>query len=418
MISKINNLLGFRSGSSAMRYFALLSLLTFMVFNVQTAQAAHVEPTFVSGNPTCGDFDTNGLDLIEFKIEPVASGTYSFMGVDFNITVRDTPQGEVFDFEIIGGRTYLVVAKGGPNANLYDYRPDGETADTGLHAPVAPNGRYYGLSHISFCFLPGVASIDVDKECVDPELNEDQDMIIYTITGKVTNDGDFDLFNIELVDVPPADGFFKVVDCESGDWDEVSYFPYAGPLAPGEEICYANTMTVALDQNGLMDTVTVTADWISGEVTDSATAQCPNLQIDPNIQVSKDCQALIVEEGDNLVVKVRVYGKVCNTGDTNLDNVFVKDLNIETDPDPLVSGAFLAAPFAPDHPTVDEGACIEFEGTYYPSAATDSTGTSTESTCAGDLWFMDTVEATADDIFGQPVIHSDMANCPLCYECE
>jgi hypothetical protein len=45
-----------------------------------------------------------------------------------------------------------VIVKGGPNANFYDYRPDGEDADKNLHAPVNPgSGDFYGLSHISFC---------------------------------------------------------------------------------------------------------------------------------------------------------------------------------------------------------------------------------------------------------------------------
>jgi hypothetical protein len=45
-----------------------------------------------------------------------------------------------------------VIAKGGPNANVYTYDPE-STGDTGLHAPVNPNNnRFFGLSHISFCY--------------------------------------------------------------------------------------------------------------------------------------------------------------------------------------------------------------------------------------------------------------------------
>jgi hypothetical protein len=65
--------------------------------------------------------------------------------------VNDTAQGPTFDWT----STSLVAAifvKGGPDGNLYDYRPDGALADTGLHAPVNDsNGKYYGLSHLTFC---------------------------------------------------------------------------------------------------------------------------------------------------------------------------------------------------------------------------------------------------------------------------
>jgi hypothetical protein len=45
-----------------------------------------------------------------------------------------------------------VIAKGGPNANVYTYLTE-VTSDTGLHAPVNPNNnRFFGLSHISFCY--------------------------------------------------------------------------------------------------------------------------------------------------------------------------------------------------------------------------------------------------------------------------
>ena len=44
--------------------------------------------------------------------------------------------------------------KGGPVANFYDYRPDGEDADTDLHAPFNPASQeFYGLSHIDFCVI-------------------------------------------------------------------------------------------------------------------------------------------------------------------------------------------------------------------------------------------------------------------------
>lgn len=53
-----------------------------------------------------------------------------------------------------GGSVIGVAVKGGPNTNFYDYRPNGVTSGTGLHAPVNPdNNKFYGLSHISFCYV-------------------------------------------------------------------------------------------------------------------------------------------------------------------------------------------------------------------------------------------------------------------------
>src|SRR6266542_1096717 len=52
------------------------------------------------------------------------------------------------------GTVVGVAVKGGPDANFYDYRPDGVSSGTGLHAPVNPrNQKFFGLSHISFCYM-------------------------------------------------------------------------------------------------------------------------------------------------------------------------------------------------------------------------------------------------------------------------
>lgn len=98
------------------------------------ASAEHVQPTQLSGNPSCeGDL----------KIEPVVSGTYD------GVTI--TVHGSTFDFTTSGDTVVTsVIVKGGPNANLYTYDPPA-TSDTGLHAPINPNNnKPYGLSHLCF----------------------------------------------------------------------------------------------------------------------------------------------------------------------------------------------------------------------------------------------------------------------------
>ena len=44
-----------------------------------------------------------------------------------------------------------VIVKGGPNANAYVYAGE-SSGDTGLHAPFNGPDKYYGLSHVDFCW--------------------------------------------------------------------------------------------------------------------------------------------------------------------------------------------------------------------------------------------------------------------------
>jgi hypothetical protein len=109
--------------------------------------------SFVDDNPTCGDLAPAGVTWTEFKVEPVASGTESDGTLTVTLTVRDTDDGQVFDWTSNIG-VDAVFVKGGPNGLLYLYDPPAEsTGDTGLHAPVNPeNDKFFGLSHVSFCY--------------------------------------------------------------------------------------------------------------------------------------------------------------------------------------------------------------------------------------------------------------------------
>ena len=116
------------------------------------ASNAQTEPTsstsVVAGNPTCGQL---GAGWTEFKIEPVDDGTFTQGPLTVTIEVSDTDDGPVFDWTSNIG-VYAVFVKGGPGGLLYVYDPE-STGDTGLHAPVNPaNGKFYGLSHLSFCY--------------------------------------------------------------------------------------------------------------------------------------------------------------------------------------------------------------------------------------------------------------------------
>jgi len=47
-----------------------------------------------------------------------------------------------------------VIVKGGDDANIYDYQPDGTFADTGLGAPPNASGGSAGLSNVTLCANP------------------------------------------------------------------------------------------------------------------------------------------------------------------------------------------------------------------------------------------------------------------------
>jgi hypothetical protein len=108
-----------------------------------------IQPTVVPGNPTCADYG-----LYELKVDPPASGTYEDGVLTVKVTVKGSPNGQIFDWESNIG-VDLVIAKGGKfGGNLYTYDPPEEaTADTGLHTPINnEQGEYANLSHITFCY--------------------------------------------------------------------------------------------------------------------------------------------------------------------------------------------------------------------------------------------------------------------------
>src|SRR4030095_11061417 len=118
---------------------ATLLMMAWAIFPT-AAEATHVQPTFVTGNPGCGDLGDPDLTSLT-KFEPVSSGTQD--GV--TITVDDA----LFDWTSQIGIDAVIV-KGGDNANVYFY--DEATSDTDLHAPINPNNdKPFGLSHIEFC---------------------------------------------------------------------------------------------------------------------------------------------------------------------------------------------------------------------------------------------------------------------------
>jgi hypothetical protein len=107
--------------------------------------------SFAAGNPQCGTVAEGGFNLT-IDAADLAVGNYG----PIDITAYD---GTYVSWAINSEYLYiydanLVIVKGGPNAILYNYDTLDDW-DTDLTAPVNPkNDKYYGISHISFCFDP------------------------------------------------------------------------------------------------------------------------------------------------------------------------------------------------------------------------------------------------------------------------
>ncbi len=251
-----------------------------------------------------------------------------------------------------------------------------------------------------------VCKIDVTKYCEKPRLNSTEDKIIYDIKGQVENSGFGTVYDVTLVDTPAADGDFAWVDCTTGVSLTQSPLGTLSTLAANGIACYTNTFTVPLDKNGADDTIKATAytaDAGAGTaLTDSTTADCPNLQISPSLSISKTCTTAITLAGNNVAAEVQVSGTVCNTGDSRLDKVTVKDSE---------AGILLGPISLPKKDST--GDCVNYTGSYIPTQALDASGTAT--TKPTDVVFKDTVYANGTDIFLKAVKEQTAnAQCPLC----
>lgn len=169
--------------------------------------AASVTPAVVAGNPTCASVGLTGVG--DLKIDPPNAGTYPFSfpitGGSIAGTITVSTDGVYFDWSKSPtpyNPVLVVLAKGGPNANMYDYRPAGAFSDTGLHSPINPsNGNPYGLSHINFC-------IDLTPP-PEPQLTASKQM-----------DGDWERRWTWTLDKSVTPG---VIDMFEGDTHDVEY---------------------------------------------------------------------------------------------------------------------------------------------------------------------------------------------------
>jgi hypothetical protein len=287
----------------------LLALAQPLAFAAAGAPSGNeVQPTEVDGNPTCSVLMDEGTFAFEIRInDPVTGSSLTIDGVTITITdVRNTSLGQVFDWEAEGGVVNGVFVKGGPKGNLYLYNPPA-TSDTGLHAPINPNnGKYYGLSHVSFCVTPGVASIDVTKVC--PAGGQTISGTVVTSRNTVTllNDGDFLLNGIQIREdtsetcsLTKVDGAAVNVALPLNTYVTVpNGGSFDGNLAVDESVVLEVTCTD--DELNVANTITGTGTASTGDVVDDTSTsnpadpgQCP-LAPTPDVSIVKDC----VDESD------------------------------------------------------------------------------------------------------------------------
>lgn len=212
------------------------------------------DPALHGGNDTGGC--ANGEH--EFKIEgtqdsntsdaDLNSGTYTdpATGTRFEIMVYSTTSGAVFDFRVSGGSAAEVRAKGGPDHNSFNYfvheDPDGDDpangttagSDTRLHSPEQATDKWYGLSHVTFCYDTGT-EIRIVKTALDDSITIG-DAFSYDITVSDVADG-IDALNVTVIDPLLPDGF---------DWNVVSQSGSACSIADGDTDGNADDLTCAI----------------------------------------------------------------------------------------------------------------------------------------------------------------------------
>jgi hypothetical protein len=110
------------------------------------AQATSVDPALIDGNPSCADLGYPH----EIKFDPPAPGSKSAGGVTVEMSLGADQYGTLVDWTS-SAPIDAVIVKGGPNALSYVYAGE-SSGDTGLHTPFNGPDKYYGLSHVNFCW--------------------------------------------------------------------------------------------------------------------------------------------------------------------------------------------------------------------------------------------------------------------------
>ena len=223
-----------------------------------------------------------------------------------------------------------VYVKGGPSGgNLFNY-PAGDTGDQDLHTPQKPDGGYYGVSHLAFCWNDVATAPDVSiVKANDPQgVVQHGDSITYTLT--VTNDGDATATDVHATDQLPAGVTFVeatagcgeaagLVTCALGDIGAEASVSVDITVTVDDTVCgsIANVAHVSAAN----ETGDATENNNSNEVTNSVECEEPS---PPDLQVTKssDAEGLLHEDDEFLyTITVTNVGDEVATGVTFIDEL-------------------------------------------------------------------------------------------------
>ena len=186
--------------AAAITLTLILGLIAAIGFNASPATAA------APGTECTGAF---GSGYVGYKIDDVnegqLNGTYVDSSTGFSVTVSNTNVDQ-HTFNYVSNRAVNVIVKGGPDQGEL-YSPPASSR-TGLHPPVNPNnGKYYGVSHITFCWQPtgptgpGQPKLKVTKIADNPVV-QDGDQVKFRLTVK--NEGTAPSENTVISDLVPV----------------------------------------------------------------------------------------------------------------------------------------------------------------------------------------------------------------------
>jgi uncharacterized repeat protein (TIGR01451 family) len=184
----------------APRRSAALRPVKFMLFALVAASAMFLAAGTSQasvGSPATECSNAFGPGHVGFKIEESEfslDGTYKDPSTGFVVKISGTDASlKTFNYE--SNWPVNVIVKGGPAAGTF-YSPPASSGK-GLHPPVNPNnGKYYGISHVTFCWKPstpppppppaGEPKLKITKVADSPVVYENGD-VTFKIT--VRNDG-------------------------------------------------------------------------------------------------------------------------------------------------------------------------------------------------------------------------------------
>jgi hypothetical protein len=168
-----------------------------------------------------------------------------------------------------------------------------------------------------------LCSVAIVKNCTDGSLNASETGFVYNYNIVVTNDGAGTLHDLLVVDNSGTPG-------TAGDDDTFTHTS----LAAGASVTFTGSFDSTSNQP--TNTATVAAAGSSGgprTVTATDSDECPQIDRDPRISVTKCCTTELTVDANNVVVSVNFSGQVCNAtgGSSGLAPVSLSNVTVTDD---------------------------------------------------------------------------------------